>query len=143
HDPFGGIEQWAFRRLWRPGAFIWRYVFPDGELVPPSAAVAGGEAAGFEVRDGENLREHYALTLRQWVRRLGGRHAEAEAVAGEETYRIYRLYMAASAHSFAAGKVSLIQMLFSKPGPDGASGLPLTRADLYRETMEGTAEAQR
>jgi cyclopropane-fatty-acyl-phospholipid synthase len=133
---FGGpaksLGQWAFNRLWKPGRFIWKYVFPDGELVPPREAITQGELAGFETRDVENLREHYTLTLRQWVRRLEARHEEAVALVGEPTYRVWRLYMAASAYSFAVGRNSLIQALFSKPGPQGASELPLTRADLYR-----------
>ncbi|HEY7092025.1 MAG TPA: cyclopropane-fatty-acyl-phospholipid synthase family protein [Ktedonobacterales bacterium] len=133
---FGGpaksLGQWAFNRLWKPGQFIWKYVFPDGELVPPREAITQGELAGFETRDVENLREHYVLTLRQWVRRLEARHGEATALVGEPTYRVWRLYMAASAYSFAVGRNSLIQALFSKPGPQGASDLPLTRADLYR-----------
>lgn len=126
-----GVRQWAFNRLWKPGQFIWTYVFPDGELVPPSEAVAHGEAAGFETRDVENLREHYALTLRKWVCRLEARHETAAALVGEPTYRIWRLYMAASAHSFAVGRNSLIQTLFSKPDLAGASELPMTRADIY------------
>jgi cyclopropane-fatty-acyl-phospholipid synthase len=129
--PAKSLGQWAFNRLWKPGQFIWKYVFPDGELVPPREAITYGELAGFETRDVESLREHYALTLRQWVRRLEARHAEAVALVGEPTYRVWRLYMAASAYSFAAGKNSLIQALFSKPGLQGASELPLTRADLY------------
>jgi cyclopropane-fatty-acyl-phospholipid synthase len=132
NGPADGVGQWAFNRLWKPGQFIWKYVFPDGELIPPREAIAYGELAGFETRDVENLREHYMLTLRQWVRRLEARHEETSALVGESTYRIWRLYMAASAHSFAVGKNSLIQTLFSKPGPDGASELPLTRADVYR-----------
>jgi cyclopropane-fatty-acyl-phospholipid synthase len=132
---FGGpaksVGQWAFNRLWKPGQLIWKYVFPDGELVPPREAITQGELAGFETRDVENLREHYALTLRQWERRLEARHKEAVALVGEPTYRVWRLYMAASAYSFAVGRNSLIQALFSKPGPHGASELPLTRADLY------------
>jgi cyclopropane-fatty-acyl-phospholipid synthase len=133
---FGGparsLGQWTFNRLWKPGQFIWKYVFPDGELVPPREAITQGELAGFETRDVENLREHYALTLRQWVRRLEARHEEAVALVGEPTYRVWRLYMAASAYSFTVGRNSLIQALFSKPGPQGVSELPLTRADLYR-----------
>ena len=68
----------------RPAAtpsFIDRYVFPDGELVPISEALRVAERAGFEVRDVESLREHYALTLRHWVNRLEARRAEAVAAA--------------------------------------------------------------
>lgn len=74
----------------------------------------------------------YALTLRQWVRRLEARHDEAATLVGEPTYRVWRLYMAASARAFATGKIGVIQFLFSKPDHDGTSGLPLTRSDLYQ-----------
>jgi cyclopropane-fatty-acyl-phospholipid synthase len=126
-----GRQSWAMRRLWRPGQFTWKYVFPDGELVPPGAAIQLAEASGWETRDVENLREHYALTLRQWVQRLEARHDEAAARVGEATYRVWRLYMSASAHGFATGRSQLIQMLLSKSRADGSSELPATRADLY------------
>lgn len=122
---------WLAERIWRPGRFINRYVFPDGELVPPREAIRQGELAGFETRDVESLREHYALTLRHWVRRLEEHHTEAVSMVGETTYRVWRLYMSGSASGFSNGNLALIQALFSKPGRDGQSGLPLTRADLY------------
>ncbi len=53
------------------------YVFPDGELVPISTTLRVAEEAGFEVRDVESLREHYALTLRHWVRRIEERYEQA------------------------------------------------------------------
>jgi cyclopropane-fatty-acyl-phospholipid synthase len=125
-------QNWLMARLWKSGAFIQRYVFPDGELVPPHEAIRQAERAGFETRDVESLREHYALTLRHWVRRLEARHNDAVHLVGESTYRVWRLYMSASANGFASGKLALIQALYSKPGPAGTSELPLTRADLYR-----------
>jgi cyclopropane-fatty-acyl-phospholipid synthase len=112
-------------------SFIQRYVFPDGELVSPAEVLRLAEAAGCETRDVESLREHYALTLRRWVRRLEGRHEEAAQVAGEQAYRAWRLYMAGCARAFAMGRISIVQALFSKSGEDGLSTLPLTRKDLY------------
>jgi cyclopropane-fatty-acyl-phospholipid synthase len=112
-------------------SFIQRYVFPDGELVPPAEVLRFAEAAGFETRDVESLREHYALTLRHGVRRLEERHEEAARIAGEQTYRVWRLYMAGSARAFATGRIGVIQALFSKSGESGHSNLPLTRKDLY------------
>jgi cyclopropane-fatty-acyl-phospholipid synthase len=108
------------------------YVFPDGELVPISLMLDVAEAAGFEVRDVESLREHYALTLRHWVRRLEEHHDEAAAEVGEPTYRIWRLYMSGSAHGFTTGRLNVNQALLVKPAAGGASGLPLTREDWYR-----------
>lgn len=115
-------------------SFIEGYVFPDGELITAAEAVQYAETAGFETRDLESLREHYALTLQHWVRRLEAQHAQAAAIAGETTYRIWRLYMAGFAHAFACGDVGITQTLFSKPDARGASRLPLTRRDLYHQS---------
>ncbi|HEX5387836.1 MAG TPA: class I SAM-dependent methyltransferase [Gemmatimonadales bacterium] len=124
----------AARLLWHPGRFIERYVFPGGELVPAALAVHCGEEAGFELRDGESLREHYALTLRQWVRRLEAHAAEARELVGEPTYRVWKLYMAGSARAFAAARIGLVQLLFAKPDGQGGCPLPLNRSDLYRDS---------
>ena len=107
------------------------YVFPDGELVPINVTLGAAEEAGFEVRDVESLREHYALTLRHWVRRLEAHHQEALRFVDEPTYRVWRLFMAGSAHGFQVGRLNVYQSLLIKPGPEGNSGLPLTRATWY------------
>jgi cyclopropane-fatty-acyl-phospholipid synthase len=107
------------------------YVFPDGELVPMSHALRVAEETGFEVRDVESLREHYAETLRHWVRRLEAHESEAVAEVGEEKYRVWRLFMAASANGFASGRLNVYQTLLSKQCADGRCELPLTREDLY------------
>ena len=109
------------------------YVFPDGELVPISTSLHVAEEAGFEVRDVESLREHYKLTLRQWVRRLEAHHDEALRYVDEPTYRVWRLFMSGSAYGFDVGQLGLHQALLVRPGEDGSSGLPLTRADWYTE----------
>ncbi len=111
-------------------SFIDRYVFPDGDLIPIAATVRIAEGCGFEIRDLESLREHYAMTLQHWIRNLESRSAEATCSVGETVYRIWRLYMAGSAHGFAVGRLNVYQALFVKCR--GASGLPLTRADWYR-----------
>jgi len=123
----------AVARLLGPRAsFIQRHVFPDGELVAPAEVLRFAEAAGFETRDVESLREHYALTLRRWVQRLEARHEEAARLAGEQAYRVWRLYMAASARSFATGRIGIVQALFCRTNDTGLCDLPLTREDLYR-----------
>jgi cyclopropane-fatty-acyl-phospholipid synthase len=141
--PRGSLaRRWLRRALWREGAFIERYVFPDGELVPLDVAVHEAECAGLETRDVETLREHYALTLRHWVRRLEQARKEAESLVGEQAYRVWRLYMSASAHAFATGRITVAQMLLAKPSARGAVNLPRTRSDLYdteRRDMERSA----
>jgi cyclopropane-fatty-acyl-phospholipid synthase len=130
-----GIATSAIFRRKGP-SFIDKCVFPDGGLAPLNATVQAAEASGFEVRDVESLREHYARTLRLWVRRLESRYEEARSMVNETTYRIWRIYMAGSAHAFATGRVNLYQVLFSKPD-NGETHLPLTRADWYEKAGIG------
>ncbi len=117
----------------RPG-FAQRYLFPDGELLPISRNLRFAEQVGFEVRDVECFRDHYVLTLRHWLRGLEAHADEAKRLTDEVTYRIYRLYLAASAAGFRTGLLHHYQALLLKPDHAGASGLPLTRDDWYAET---------
>ena len=114
----------------RGPSFIDKYVFPDGDLVPLGTMIQTAEACGFEVRDVESLREHYTLTLRRWVRRLEAKRDEAVQATNDQTYRVWRLYMAGSAHAFRTGRLNIYQVLLSKP-EDGRAHLPLTRDDWY------------
>ncbi len=114
------------RKLWRRDEFIDQYVFPDGKLGPLHAVIAAGEGAGFETRDVQSLREHYALTLAEWLRRLEANADRATALTNERTYRIWRLYMTASMYGFSSGRLNVVQTLFAK-GERGDAGLPLTR----------------
>jgi cyclopropane-fatty-acyl-phospholipid synthase len=111
-------------------AFTERYVFPDGALVPISTTLRVAEDSGFEVRDVESLREHYAFTLQHWVRRLEAQASQARRLTNEITYRIWRLYMSGSIHGFLTGRVNIYQTLLAKP-ERGESHLPLTRSDWY------------
>ncbi len=107
------------------------YVFPDGELVPISTTLRLAEQAGFEVRDVESLREHYALTLHHWLKRLEAGSPATRKATDETTYRIWKLYVAGSAHWFRTGKLNIYQSLLCKP-THGKSGLPLTRSEWYQ-----------
>lgn len=114
-------------------SFIESHVFPDSDIPPLPQVLRSAETAGFEIRDVENLREHYTLTLRHWVRRLEAKAAQAQTLVGDATYRIWRLYMAGSAQGFARGHLAIYQTLLANLGSDGETGLPLTRSDWYRE----------
>src|SRR3984893_12410172 len=110
-----------------------RYVFSDGELVPINVTLRHAEKVGFEVRDVENLREHYVLTLRHWARRLELHRDEALQVVDEPTYRVWRLFLPGSAYGFATGLLNVFQAVLLKPD-EGRSSLPLTRKDWYRDS---------
>jgi len=116
------------------GDFVEEYVFPGGELAHVSRVIEGMAAQGLEVIDAEALREHYAKTLWHWCERLESSADAARAEVGEEKYRVWRIYLAGSAHAFDRGWLSLWQILAGKPLPDGRLPHPLTREYMYRAT---------
>lgn len=127
HDEEGWGEALSAR-------FINRYVFPDGELDLLSNVQRRMELEHFEIVDVEGLRAHYALTLRHWVRALEARRDEALVHVDESTWRVWRLYMAASALEFEAGELGIYQILACRRSGQGRptpAGWPLTRRHLY------------
>jgi len=111
-------------------SFVANYVFPDGELHEVGLVAQAMQARGFEMRDDESLREHYALTLRHWVGNLEEHWDEAVSIAGAGRARVWRLYMAGSALNFESGNITVHQVLGVRPHEDGRSEMPLTRAAL-------------
>jgi len=112
-------------RRQRTGAFIDRYVFPDGELIGSGRIISEIQDAGLEVHHEENLRHHYAKTLAGWNRNLREHWDECVAEVGEETARVWGLYMAGSRSGFETNEIQLHQVLAGKTGDDGTSGFPL------------------
>lgn len=110
---------------YRIDPFIDAYVFPDGELAPVARTVGALEEVGFEVRDVESLREHYALTLRRWVANLERHWKRAVRLSSPGRARVWRLYMAASALAFERGRIGVNQTLAVRTPPSGAAGLGL------------------
>lgn len=113
------------------GRFIDEYVFPGGELTHISRVIAAMAEQGLECWDVESLRPHYARTLWHWVERLEANREAARAAVGEKLYRVWRIYMAGSAHAFERGWLSIYQVLAGKPSAGGALGVPMTREDIY------------
>ena len=113
------------------GDFIESYVFPGGELTHVSRVVEAMAAAGLEAFDAEALREHYAKTLWHWTERLEANEEAARNEVGEERFRVWRIYLAGSAHAFERGWLSLWQIAAGRPHEDGRLPHPLTRDDLY------------
>lgn len=122
-------------------SFVERHVFPDGRLVTLTDVVQCAEAAGFEVRDAENLREHYELTLRRWVEGIRENEEEVKRHVSLETYRTWLLYMGGCAAAFRRGDLAVYQLLLLNPARS-RSGLPRTREDWYREDAEGARELE-
>ncbi|MFC4608882.1 class I SAM-dependent methyltransferase [Streptomyces maoxianensis] len=117
---------------YRVDEFIDRYVFPDGELAPLGRTVSTLEEAGFEIRDVESIREHYALTLRRWVANLEANWPQAVRHSSPGRARVWRLYMAASAVSFERNRIGVNQILAVKTPESGNSRLPLRTREWNR-----------
>jgi cyclopropane-fatty-acyl-phospholipid synthase len=111
--------------------FVEDYVFPGGQLTHVSHVIEGMAREGLEPVDAESLREHYGRTLWHWVDRLEANADLARAEVGDERYRIWRIYMAGSAHAFERGWLSLWQVLAGRPTSDGQLPRPLTRDYMY------------
>ncbi|MEJ7630529.1 MAG: cyclopropane-fatty-acyl-phospholipid synthase family protein [Nocardioidaceae bacterium] len=109
----------------KTGAFIDRYVFPDGELTGSGKIISAAQDAGIEVRHEENLREHYALTLAQWCANLRDNWKACVAEVGESTARVWGLYMAGSRLAFERNEIQLHQVLGVRVSPSGEAAFPL------------------
>ncbi len=107
------------------GPFIDRYVFPDGELTGSGRIITEIQNVGLEVRHEENLREHYALTLKGWCENLEANWDACVAEVGEGTAKVWGLYMAGSRLSFERNEIQLHQVLAVRPDADGDAGFPL------------------
>ncbi|KHL18578.1 cyclopropane-fatty-acyl-phospholipid synthase [Mumia flava] len=107
------------------GAFIDRYVFPDGELTGSGKIITEVQNAGLEVHHEENLRMHYAMTLRDWCRNLAENWDEAVAEVGVGTAKVWGLYMAGSRLGFERNKIQLHHVLATKTADDGTVDFPL------------------
>ena len=113
------------------GDFVEEYVFPGGQLAHVTAVTEAMAREGLELVDAEALREHYAKTLWCWLDGLEANAAAARAEVGEEKFRVWRVYLAGSAHAFERGWLSLWQLLAGKPLPDGRLPHPWTREYMY------------
>ena len=111
-------------------------IFPGAH--PPSLAEMTEifEPQDFAVNDLENLRPHYALTLKDWLARFDAREAEVLAMFDPAFVRMWRLYLAGSAAAFTAGDLQLYQVVFSRPR---SNLLPMTRDHLFDGDLVGAS----
>ncbi len=121
----------AVRKIRPERRLLLKYIFPGSELDNIGHTIDMLEVNGFEVHDVEALREHYGLTSRHWYRNLKRNSEEAEKYVGPEKLRMWLLYLAGVSIGFTDGSMHICQVVATKHKSKGASGLPLTRADLY------------
>ena len=107
------------------GAFLDRYVFPDGELIGSGRIITEVQDAGLEVQHEENIRVHYAMTLAGWCRNLVDNWDDCVAEVGEGTARVWGLYMAGSRLASSATRSSCTTCWPPRPTRTGSSGYPL------------------
>ena len=112
--------------------FLLKYIFPGSELIPVGMTSDFLEQTGFEVHDVESWREHYAITLRFWCKNLSANKDRAIELVGAERYRLWVAYLAGGSVGFTAGSIKIYQVVASKKGSKGVSGMPPTREHLYR-----------
>lgn len=120
-----------FRRQRSEAAALTRFIFPGSEVDYIGLSLTNLERHGFEIHDVEGWREHYARTCREWCERLAARRDEAEREVGAAKTRLWLLYLAGCSLMFERNGAGIFQTLASRRGR-GPSGLPPTRADLYR-----------
>jgi cyclopropane-fatty-acyl-phospholipid synthase len=113
----------------RTQPWIERRIFP-GSYIPSLGEMMNiFEPWKLSVLDVENLRRHYALTLRDWLRRYEAAASQVRAMFDERFVRMWRLYLNGSIAAFECGEMQLFQVLFAKPHNNH---VPLTREHLYR-----------
>jgi cyclopropane-fatty-acyl-phospholipid synthase len=109
----------------RTGAFIDRYIFPDGELSAPSRVIQAMHDGGFEIRHGENLREHYVRTLTLWTNNLQANWDKAVAEVGLSRARLWNLYMTLSRIGFELNGIEVHQFVGEATTESKTTSMPL------------------
>lgn len=104
--------------------FVDRYVFPDGEAIEVGKVMSAIQKAGFEARQMDSMREHYALTTRRWVKNLEKNWDQAVALSSLGKAKVWRFYLAGASTRFAWNLLHVNQILAIK-NIDGPSATPM------------------
>lgn len=117
------LHPWIERRIF-PGAY------------PPTLAemMQIFEPYDFSVLDVENLRLHYAQTLRHWLALYEAARERVKSMFDEKFVRMWRLYLAGSIAGFTTGTLQLFQVVFA---PRDNNDIPLTRSYMYPDSRGG------
>ena len=124
-------------RLGSPGAtdaFTRKYIFPGGYIPALSETLASSEKFKLMHSDIENLRLHYAVTLREWYKRVRDHREAIVAEYGDRFYRMWIFYLAGATAAFESGGMCNYQIQYVR----NRRSLPITRdyiAETERELM--------
>ncbi|HLF24427.1 MAG TPA: cyclopropane-fatty-acyl-phospholipid synthase family protein [Burkholderiales bacterium] len=110
-------------------AWIEKRIFPGAYPPTLREMMEIFEPYGFSVLDVENLRLHYAETLRHWLKRYEENVSSVETMFDRTFVRAWRLYLAGSIAAFLSGSLQLFQIVFARPLDNS---LPFSRAHLYK-----------
>ena len=128
----GKASMKKFRRMNPERKLLAKHIFPGAELDHLGHIIQSMESNGFEVCDVEGWRNHYIRTCRMWCERLYDRREEAIRLVGDETYRMYQLYLAGCSLAFKDGGARLYQVLVENHARKRESSAPLTREGIYQ-----------
>jgi cyclopropane-fatty-acyl-phospholipid synthase len=111
------MQPWIEKRIF-PGAY------------PPALSEMSQifEPSNLSVLDVENLRLHYAQTLRHWLALYEAASDKVRAMFDDKFVRMWRLYLAGSVAAFSTGTLQLFQVVFATADNND---VPWTRAHLY------------
>lgn len=112
--------------------WINKYIFPGGEIPAANDVVQLLGDGDFILKDMENLRRHYAMTLREWSKRYEQVVPAVETSFGSHFVRMWRTYLNFSEAAFCCGKLHLHQFLFTRGTTDS---YPLTREHVYADNL--------
>ena len=123
------------------GYFIRRYIFPGGYLPGVAETISLMDKYGLEILDIENLRRHYAPTLKAWAENFDANwdkiHALDPQKYDEYFRRMWRFYLYACSGTFLeesrSNRIGLFQIVFSK---GLTTTYPMTRDFLYPSGMQ-------
>lgn len=102
----------------RDFAFIMRKIFPESDLPHPGDIVEAIERR-FELISLRNDRDDYVRTCRAWLEQLQSHRDEALAVAGEDVYRAYELYLEACIRQFERNHAGLLRFVLQRVDDPG------------------------
>jgi len=122
-------------RMGKPGAtdaFTRKYIFPGGYIPALSETLSASEKSKLIATDIENLRLHYAFTLRAWYARVMAQREAIIAMMDARFYRMWIFYLAGATAAFEWGGMCNYQIQFAR----NRRSLPITRDYMARSERD-------